>query len=202
MTRTIARLSLALACVMSMLAFACLAPVYAASVVPLYLEEMIDTSAVAFEGTVTDNHSERDAATGFVVTYTTFAVHDVLKGSVGTSHTIKQIGGSLPQDNVQYKVEGVPTFAAGHDYVVFLAGVSSAGFSSPIGLEQGRFHVKDEGGMKHVANGRDFRDMTRRMTAAMPAHARAQVEQSTDSVKELDLDDFKSTVRKHRGVGQ
>ena len=202
MNRTFARLTLALACAMSMLAFACLAPVYAASVVPLYLEEMIDTSAVAFEGTVTDNHSERDAATGFVVTYTTFAVHDVLKGDVGTSHTIKQIGGTLADDKMQFKVEGVPTFTVGHDYVVFLAGVSSAGFSSPIGLEQGRFRVKDEGGLKRVANGRDFRDMTSRMTAKMPARARVEVEQSTDAVKELDLDDFKKTVRNHRGAAR
>jgi hypothetical protein len=203
MKRSFSKLLLALACAMSMVAFACLAPVYAASVVPLYLEEMIDTSAVAFEGTVTETHSERDAGTGFAVTYTTFAVSDVLKGNVGTSYTIKQIGGTLPDDKLQFRVEGVPTFVVGQDYVVFLAGVSSAGFSSPIGLEQGRFRVNGETGVKRVANGRDFRDMTARITAKLPAHARAQLEgKASGSVKEMDLDDFKTTVRNHRGVTQ
>jgi hypothetical protein len=185
----------AIACI----GYALNAPVHAASVLPLHLEEMIDTAAVAFEGTVTENRAERDPATGFIATYTTFAVSDVLKGEVGATHTIKQVGGSLPDGKLQYRVEGVPSFVVGQSYVVFLAGVSSAGFSSPIGLEQGRFHVKDEGGVKHVSNGRDFKDMTSRMRDNMPARARAEVEQTADAVKHLDLDDFKKSVRNHRG---
>ena len=113
-------------------------PVRSATVLPMYLDELIDRSAVAFEGTCTGNRTERDPATGLVVTYTTFEVRDGLKGAVGSTHEIKQIGGTLPDEGVQFSVKGIPSFEIGEDYVVFLAGVSSAGFSSPMGLSQGR----------------------------------------------------------------
>ena len=178
-------------------ALAYLSPAHAASVVPLYLDEMIDTSAVAFEATCTGNRAERDAETNLVVTYTTFEVREVLKGFAPTTHVIKQIGGALPEESVQYRVDGIPTFIPGEDYVVFLAGVSSAGFSSPIGLAQGKFSVKDANGRRHAGNGRDFKDMAARILARMPASARTRLEQVPGPVRDMDLDDFKQTVRNH-----
>lgn len=191
------RLLAALAALVASLA--CLAA-QAASVLPLYLEEMIDTSALAFEGTCIGNRTERDPVTNFVVTYTKFAVHDVLKGEAGVTYEIKQIGGSLPGDELQFRVEGVPTFGIGEDYVVFLAGVSSAGFSSPIGLAQGRFGIHADGAARRVGNGRDFRDMASRIAARLPAQARARMQAAPGPVKEMDLDDFKQAIRNHLGA--
>lgn len=184
-------------------AFAYFSPAHAASVLPLYLEEMIDTAAVAFEGTCTGNRSERDPATRLVVTYTTFEVRDVLKGTVGPTRVIKQVGGSLPDDGgLQYRVEGVPTFTVGEDYVVFLAGESSAGFSSPIGLAQGKFRIKAGPSGRAVSNGRDFRDMNAHMAAHMPASASARLKASQGPVREMDLVEFKQTVRNHLGAAR
>ena len=173
-------------------AAALLSTAHGASVIPLYLDEMIDTAAGAFEGRVLENRTERDAATGFVVTYTTFEVREALKGHVGARHTIKQVGGVIERD-LEFQVPGVPRFKEGADYVVFLAGVSSKGFSSPIGLSQGRFGVITEEGVRKVANGRDFRDMTARM-ANVPGAARAKLQQA-DPVRKMDLVDFKQLVR-------
>ena len=184
------------------LGLASLSTAQALSVLPLYLEELIDTSAVAFEGTCTGNRTERDAATNLVVTYTTFAVHDVLKGSVDTTHVIKQVGGSIPGDDLQYLVPGIPKFAVGENYVVFLAGVSSAGFSSPIGLGQGRFSIKSEGAARKVSNGRDFRDLTARILPGLPATAKARLQQDSAPVRDMDLDEFKQIVRTHVGAGR
>jgi hypothetical protein len=167
---------------------------HATSVLPLYLEELVDMSTVAFEGTCTGNRTEKDAQTGYVVTYTTFAVSDVLKGSVGTTREIKQIGGTLPDEKLQYRVEGIPTFAVGADYVVFLAGVSSAGFSSPIGLQQGKFTVKTQGTARKVSNGRDFNEMTARIAPAAPNAAKS-VAQDQAPVLDMDLAQFKNIVR-------
>lgn len=169
----------------------------AASVLPLYLDEMIDTSTVAFEGRVIANRSERDPVTKLVVTYTTFEVLDVLKGPVGAKHEIKQIGGRLPDAGMEYRVQGVPTFNVGDGCIVFLAGVSSAGFSSPIGLSQGRFSVHEHAGGRRVGNGRDFKDMTSRIIARMPANAKAHVLRDSEVVRDMDIDDFKRTVRAH-----
>ena len=184
-----------LACLLSVAAWAC--PVHALTSLPLYLDELIDRSAVAFEGTCVANRSERDPDTGFIVTYTTFEVHDALKGSPGKTHVIKQIGGSLPGDNIEYRVHGVPAFAEGEDYVVFLAGVSTAGFSSPMGLGQGRFTVRSTPQGREVSNGRDFKDLASRTVAQMPERARAHFLAAPGAMTAMDLDDFKETVRTH-----
>jgi hypothetical protein len=184
------------------IALACLMPqrAHAMSVIPLYLDEVIDTSAVIFEGTCVDNRSERDAVTGLVVTHTTFEVRDVLKGGVGRTHTIKQIGGSLPGEALQYRVQGIPRFEPGQDYVVFLAGMSRAGFSSPIGLAQGRFEITNEEGVRRVRNGRDLREMTSRIAAQVPLAEKSRMEKTKGAVEKMDLEDLKQTVRNHRGA--
>lgn len=183
------------------LGFATILPATAASVVPLYLDEIIDRSAVAFEGVCVQNWTEREAATGFVVTYTKFEVRDALKGFVGATHVIKQIGGSLPGENVQFEVMGVPKFAVGETYVVFLAGVSSAGFSSPVGLAQGRFNVSGMGEAREVTNGRDFRDLIPNPEQkAMTAGTRAKLQQAPDPMRRLNIDEFKQLVRERAGA--
>ena len=166
----------------------------AATVRPLLLDEIIDSAAVAFQGTCTANRVELDTATKFIVTYTTFEVRDVIKGDVSATHVIKQIGGTFPDGESGMIVQGVPKFIVGEEYVVFLAGVSSLGFSSPVGLSQGRFAVQQGPEGKSVANGKDFRELTARMTrAAIPAN-------DTDAnvpLKQLGLEEFKQMARTH-----
>jgi hypothetical protein len=129
----------------------------AASVRFVPLDEMIDSAALAFHGKVIANRVERDALSRSIVTYTTFEVIDNLKGAAGATHTIKQIGGILPDGSEGYRVHGVPSFAVGEEVVVYLAGASQWGFSSPIGLQQGRFEVSVQEQRKVVSNGHDFR---------------------------------------------
>ncbi len=121
-------------------------PVSAHSVREMQLDEIIDTAAVAFEGTVIETHSEKDAASGRIVTYTTFAVTDVLKGNVGAKHTIKQLGGE-------------------------------------------------------VANGRDFDNLTERMSAEPNAAAVLAKKKGSDARK-MGLAEFKQLVRAHLGVSR
>lgn len=177
-----------------LLGLALAGPAGAASVRSLTLGEIIDTATVAFQGTCIGNRTERDAATDLVVTYTTFAVKDVLKGTVQATHIIKQIGGKMPAGELSFRVDGVPTFAVGEDYVVLLAGVSAAGFSSPIGLGQGKFTVLQDAAGQRVSNGRDFRDMTAGMPVLPEATAKVLGE-ATAPVRQLGLDEFKQLVR-------
>lgn len=169
-------------------------PAQAASALPLYLDEIVANAAVAFQGTCTANRSELDPQTGFVVTYTTFTVTDVLKGAVGSSHTIKQLGGQT--ENITHKVEGGPAFAVGDNFVVFLYGVSSAGFSSPVGLSQGQFIVRQGPNGAELSNGRDFKEMLRPYPAqSLPQGARYKVQKTLGELNHLGLDDFKQIVR-------
>ncbi|MDP4027495.1 MAG: hypothetical protein Q8P42_00785 [Gallionella sp.] len=170
----------------------------ASTVLPLYLDELVASAAVAFQGTCTANRTELEPQTGFVVTYTTFTVTDVLKGTVGSTHTIKQLGGQT--EKINYRVEGGTTFAVGGDYVVFLYGVSSAGFSSPVGLSQGQFTVRQGANGAELSNGRDFKEMLRPYSAkSLPQGAQNKIQQAPEELKHFGLDDFKQIVRQQTG---
>jgi hypothetical protein len=169
-------------------------PAQGMSIAPLTLDEIVAHAKIAFQGTCTANLTERDAQTGLVVTYSTFDVHDVLKGSAAATHTIKQVGGQTDTDN--YRVEGVPSFAVGQDYVVFLYDVSSAGFSSPVGLFQGQFIVRQGPNGPDVSNGRDFKEMLQGHSPRGASQASVvQIQQAPGKVKHLGLDEFKQLVR-------
>ncbi len=185
-----------------LLTLTCTLPAWALSVLPLYLDQIIDTAAVAFQGNCIDNRVERDVQTGLIVTYTSFQVEDVLKGQVGASHTIKQVGGRLAGDAAMVnEIEGVPRFAPGQRYVVFLNGVSAAGFSSPVGLGQGRFNVLPDAAGAQITNGRDFRQMTANMTEVpLPQSVQSKLAQPSFRVEQLGLDEFKQMVRQHTGA--
>lgn len=160
----------------------------AATVRPMLLDEIIDTAAVAFHGTCIANRTEREAATNFIVTYTTFEVRDAIKGNVAGTHVIKQIGGTLDGGESGMIVHGVPRFVVGQEYVVFLAGVSSLGFSSPVGLTQGKFAVQEGATGKSIATGADFRELTARMPqSGLPA--------TGPPVRQLRLEAFKEMAR-------
>jgi hypothetical protein len=178
-------------------------PASAMSVLPLYLDQIIDGAALAFQGRCTGNRSERDSRLGLIVTYTTFQVDEVLKGFADASYTIKQIGGRMSGEVSALEfsdIAGVPMFEVGQAYLVFLNGVSSAGFSSPVGLGQGSFQVQGGPTGSQVANGRDFREMTAgRSRLALPQADQAQRDQSPGRLESIGLDDFKQIVRQHLG---
>jgi hypothetical protein len=176
-------------------------PAHAMSVLPLYLDEIINDAAIAFQGKSIENHSERDLQTGSIVTYSTFEVQEILKGEVGATHTIKQIGGKLEGET--HRTTGVPTFTVGESYVLFLYGVSAAGFSSPVGLEQGKFNIIPVSTGFHVTNGRDFKEMTLGIPDhLLPPSALTKMRQAPGSIKRLDLDEFKQLVRQQRGAAK
>jgi hypothetical protein len=187
-----------------LLALSLVLPAHATTVLPATLDDLVGGAAAVFEGTCISNRTERDPRSGMAVTYTTFLVKDTLKGSVGMTHVIKQIGGDLSSEGgPNFRVPGVPTFEPNQDYVVFMAGVSGSGFSSPIGLQQGRFSiVTDESGAKKVGNGRDFGDLTAGMPAdQLPAGLMTEL-RTSNRVPAMDLDAFKDLVRRRALVAQ
>lgn len=176
-------------------------PAHAMSVLPLYLDEIINDAALVFQGKSIENHSERDKQTGSIVTYSTFEVQDVLKGEVGSTHTIKQIGGKLEGET--HQTTGVPTFTVGESYVLFLYGVSAAGFSSPVGLEQGKFNIIPVSTGFHVTNGRDFKEMTLGISDNLvPSSAKIKMRQAPGPINRLDLGEFKQLVRQKRDAAK
>lgn len=160
----------------------------AASVRPLAFDEVVDGAAIAFHGICVANRVEVDAGTRLIVTITTFEVREALKGRVTATHEIKQIGGILPGGTEGLIVHGVPKFAPGSEYVVFLPEKSSLGFSSPVGLSQGQFSVQETALGRRVVGSVDLAEPARAFNEdTAPAVRRAAAT--------LALDDFKRRVR-------
>jgi hypothetical protein len=137
----------------------------ATTVLPMSLQQMTASAELIFYGTATSNEVRLDASSGRVATFTTFDVIDVIKGTVGDMLTIKQVGGQLADSRFRQIIHGVPRFSVGAEYVVFLPAASSLGFSSPIGLSQGRFSVVQHNGERVVSNGRPVAAMLEATTA-------------------------------------
>ena len=88
-----------------------------------------------------------------------FRVTDSIHGVVNQQVVIiKQFGLSEPiqLDNGvtrASRIEGMPRYVAGQEYLLFLNQDSRLGFSSPIGLIQGAFRVRGQGTSRTVVNG-------------------------------------------------
>ena len=177
----------------------------AATVLPLGMDRLQGDAKLVFLGECLSNSVELDPQSGRVVTYTTFEVIETYKGKPGRSLTIKQIGGNLPGAELNVQIPGVPQFEVGKRYVVFLPPASALGFSSPVGLGQGKFTVKANAqGETMVSNGRDVGELMENMAQSkMPSRVADKLRAMPDKEKpanakaraEMQLDDLRSILR-------
>jgi hypothetical protein len=107
------------------------------------LAELAGEAVRIVHGTVTDVQSGRDTA-GKPATWVTIAVTRTVKGDVGKTLTIKQWGVTEPlADGGIRRIAGMPRYTVGEEVVLFLRADSASGFTSPVGLDQGVYRVKD-----------------------------------------------------------
>lgn len=175
----------------------------ATSVLPVSLQHMATAAEVIFHGITISNEVRQDPQSGRVATFTTFEVIENIKGDVGATHTIKQIGGQLPGSNVRMVIHGVPRFSVGQEYVVFLPKASNLGFSSPIGLSQGKFNIRKLNGETVISNGRPLAAlMETTQQPGLPNTPSALVTSQVPSLKAIAdhpssvrIQDFMQTIR-------
>ncbi len=167
--------------------------VSATSLLPLSLEQLSTRATLIFYGTAISNEVIKDETSGRIATVTKFNVAELIKGNTGEIHTIKQIGGYHANSKTRLLIHGVPEFQPGKDYVVFLPDKSSLGFSSPLGLHQGRFAMTTIDDEIIVSNGQHLnqpasaRQLNRASQIPLAVHA--------DNPSQARLDDFINTVR-------
>ncbi|MDZ7291040.1 MAG: hypothetical protein ONB44_07530 [candidate division KSB1 bacterium] len=107
---------------------------------PLTLQQVVEVSGVIFSGTVTKVWSERDVATGFIVTHAQIAVQEAVRGTNGNQFTFKQYGGRSGGLNVF--VADMSYFVEGEEVVAFLYPASALGLTSPVGTNEGKMTVR------------------------------------------------------------
>jgi len=166
-------------------------PASATSLLPLTLEQLSTRADLIFYGKVISNEVKKDEQSGQIATFTEFEVINLIKGTAGSTHTIKQIGGFHKNSNTRLMIHGVPEFQTGKEYVVFLPKKSSLGFCSPLGLHQGSFPVSTENNEKIINSGRNLAEQpnTLNRDVQVPLAVRA------DMPSQSRLDDFINTVR-------
>lgn len=161
-------------------------PAAAMTVLPLDLPAMTDAAARIFVGRVESVTTGRDAS-GLPATWTTFAVAEGLKGTTGDHVTVKQLGARLGADRTVLPHPALPRYEVGEAVVLFVHAESPIGFTSPVGLGQGCFRVREDAGAAVVVN-----DVGNRNLAAGRAAAAPQPQPATTT---LPLDAFLAEVR-------
>lgn len=106
----------------------------------LSLQQTVAAAGFIFSGKVLNVWSERDAATGFLVTSATVAVQDGVRGVTGSRFTFKQYGGS--HNGLNVFVADMSYFSAGEEVVAFLYPVSTLGLTSPVGVAEGKWTIQ------------------------------------------------------------
>ena len=103
---------------------------------PLNIEEMTERATTIFAGRCLNVRVETDRKFGRDVTVATFRVERSIKGTSGSTITVR-----MPWASEAAVPAGVPSFARGDEVVLFLYGESAIGMRAPVGLGQGRFRI-------------------------------------------------------------
>lgn len=171
---------------------------WAGKVKPMNLEELVARAELIFEGVCSKVDTGDDPETGLPSTWYTFRVVDGLKGRPGEEFVLKQFGGiseegrRLTGPNVSYEQD--------ERVVLFLHGESQIGFSSAVGLHQGKFSVREipETGVRYVTNGMPSMVLFEKMERRSPAVDARGVKLSGAGAmrsSRLASEDFKALVR-------
>lgn len=145
---------LAAAFVLTLVVLVCSAPLssaqHGALSAPADLQRLVQTAATIVRGhvvsAVVEPHPQFANLQTVVVT---LSVSKVLKGDAGATFTFRQFVWE-PQD-----VETAAGYRKSPELLLFLNPNSQYGLTSPVGLEQGRFHiVRDAKGNAFASNGR------------------------------------------------
>lgn len=170
---------------------------WADRITPLSLTEIATSAATVFEGECTEVRSGLDAESGMIATWYTFKVTEGIKGDLDETFTFKQYGGS---DGERTVVSPSAQYEKSQKVILFLYGTSKIGFSSAVGLTQGKFNIEEDSKTKQrtVSNGMPAAVLFKN-AATLPASydSQGRLLQGTKRLqgKHLDRDDFVATVK-------
>lgn len=113
--------------------------IWASKVLPLNIDNILSQAEIIFEGECINVRTGEDKDTGLLATWFTFKIHEAIKGDLEETFTFKQIGG---QDEAgSSMILPLAHYHQGERVILFLYGESELGFSSAVGLHQGKFSI-------------------------------------------------------------
>lgn len=149
----------------------------ATSVLQMNLEDLCDSSAHIFRGTVVDITETTVAAGGGEIPALTYTVEvtEAFKGEFTTVKGVQlaefKVVGTLKQHAAgKAPIAGFPLLQVGGDYLLMIAENGPVGLTAPMGLGQGCFSVDGKAGAETAVNEFDNDGLFNGMSAAgMPA---------------------------------
>ena len=140
--------------------------ILASQVRSLNLEEMVQRADRIFSGRCVQVRVAEDPETHQKATFVTFTVDRTVKGGGRPKVTIKVLGEQGWPGKREVGLEGAPRYVEGEEVVLFLYGDSRSGFTSPVGLGQGKFSViRDKNGERLALNEYGNRGLMERLSA-------------------------------------
>lgn len=160
----------------------------ATTVIAPDFDHLVSRAQVIFEGDVTSIQSQwmGEGAEHRIVTFVTFKVDDSLKGEIGSSYTIRMLGGTV--DGKTMTVSDAPKFVIGDHDLLFVEN-NGRQFIPLVGIQHGRVRIqKDQSGSEVLMTGED-------QPLADVNQFGVDEEKVAHSRRSLSLRDFKQTVR-------
>lgn len=118
-------------------------PAMATTVLRVGIDEMLEGSALVFEGEVLGRQADRDHANGWIRTFITFAVHDVIKGKyVKPTVTLEFLGGTVGENT--FKVHGTVMPKDGERGIYFVESLTRTQINPLYGWTQGHLLLVDD----------------------------------------------------------
>ena len=138
-------------------------PLSATVVQRLNLDDLVTRADSIVIGRVVDSRSSWTKDGKLILTYTTLAVQEGLKGTPSSTITVTTIGGQIGKTILH--VSGMPSFERNETAVIFLE--RSGGYSTVLGLSQGKFSIRN-GEVSNAIQGLRFNDAVAARSVRMP----------------------------------
>ncbi len=116
--------------------------VYSQRTIRMNLERMVSNAGIIIHGTVATVETKIDQESNILSTFVTIDVKENFYGVSQPSITIKMLGGSSKTRTVKFAE--MPKFTVGEEFVGLFYAPSKLGFSSPVGMGQGKFSVVND----------------------------------------------------------
>jgi len=167
-----------------------LSPIPATTVIPPTFDQLVGQAEVIFQGTVTDVRSvwSGEGAQRHIDSYVTFTVEQSMKGTPGTSYTIRLLGGTI--DGETMEVTDSPKFKVGDRDILFVEH-NGEQFVPLVGIMHGRFRVQ-----RDEQTGRDF-VTTGEGEPVGDLSKLGREEESATAAEALSPAEFKSQIQTH-----
>lgn len=166
--------------------------VFAQRTIRVNLEEMVSAAGMIVHGTVIFVTTETDPQTNILSSFVTIDVTDNLYGQPEGVVTLKMVAAQT-QSGAR-KFSEMPIFTPGEEIVGFFHRPSELGFTSPVGMGQGKFSVvfDPETKQKIVWNGLNN---ARLFSGMKHASTLAKKEWTKNSNEPIAVSDLTATIR-------